>query len=118
MSLHIEFIQKIQSRKDKMHFVGFSIDLNAQLAESGVGCNIGGTYFNNLSYVDHMVLLFPTVKSLRKLLSICQDVAAEHDITYNMKKTEHMLFRPSVTMDISSTVKLTGVDYNFLQRFV
>ena len=93
-------------------------DLNAQLVESGVGCNIGGTFFNNLSYADDMVLLCPSVKALRKLLSICEDFAAEHDIIYNTKKTKCMLFRPSVTMNISPIVKLTGVDLNFVQRFV
>ena len=41
-----------------------------------------------------MVLMSPSVKGLRKLLKVCEQYAAEHDIVYNTKKTECMFFRP------------------------
>ena len=81
-------------------------ELNYALASSGVGCNIGGTFVNNLSYADDMVILSPSVKGLRVLLEKCETFAASHDIIYNTKKTECMLFYSGTHMNIQPSEKL------------
>ncbi|KAL0882048.1 hypothetical protein ABMA27_000629 [Loxostege sticticalis] len=40
-----------------------------------------------------MVLLCPTANGLCKLLTICEEYAAEHGLVYNVKKSEMMVFR-------------------------
>ena len=50
---------------------------------------------NNFSYADDMVILAPSMKALRKLISTCELYAIENDIIYNVKKTEYMIFKPS-----------------------
>ena len=50
---------------------------------------------NNFSYADDMVILAPSMKALRKLISTCELYALENDIIYNVKKTEYMIFKPS-----------------------
>jgi len=41
------------------------------LSMSGVGCYIGNTYCGSLGYADDVILLCPTLMSMRKMLSIC-----------------------------------------------
>ena len=65
--------------------------LNVLLKESNIGCHVGGTCMNNLSYADDQVLITPDAKSMNHLLKICQDFASEHYITYSATKTEAML---------------------------
>lgn len=49
-------------------------------------------YVNNFSYADDIVLLGPTVGSIRTLLKIYEEYAIKHGLTYNVKKSEHMVF--------------------------
>ena len=56
---------------------------------------MGGIQINNFSYADDMVILAPSMKALRKLISTCKLYAIENDIIYNVKKTEYMTFKPS-----------------------
>ena len=65
--------------------------LNHHLQAKGVGCYVGGTWVNLLSYADDMVLLAPTVRALQTLLEVCRAYAGPHDIAYNTTKTECML---------------------------
>ena len=44
--------------------------LTFDLAQTGVGCFVGGFCFNNLSYADDLVILDLTVAALNHLLSI------------------------------------------------
>lgn len=73
-----------------------------------VGCHVNGVCVNNLSYADDMVLLAPSIGALRKLLAVCESYAASHGLTYNVKKSEFMVFKagtkcpefvPSVTLN-------------------
>ena len=92
--------------------------LNVRLIDSGVGCNIGGIFINNLSYADDMVLISPSVKGLRSLVSICEIFATEHDITYNTKKTECMYLRPPMSsFSINPIVYLCGKRLAFVKQF-
>ena len=70
-------------------------DLNLELNATKLGCKMGGIQMNNFSYADDMVILAPSMKALRKLISTCELYAIENDIIYNVKKTEYMIFKPS-----------------------
>ena len=73
---------------------------------------------NNISYADDMVLLCPSVKSLRKLIGICERFAGAHDIIYNTKKTECMMFTSSsIKINVNPSVTLSGDKLRFVERF-
>lgn len=64
-----------------------------ELSSTPIGLRLDGRYANNLSYADDMVLVSPSIKGLQKLLKICEECARKHDLTYNSKKTEMMIFK-------------------------
>jgi hypothetical protein len=64
-----------------------------ELSSAGVGCSVDGCFINNISYADDMVLLGPSVSSLRTLLSICEKYALTHGLRYNVSKSEVVVFK-------------------------
>ena len=58
-----------------------------ELERSGYGCHIGHRYFGVLGSADDLSLLAPTIYSLRKMLSICEQFGLEYDVKYNAAKT-------------------------------
>ena len=75
----------------------FCIYLNkllGKLAEAGVGCYIGNIFVGALAYADDIVLLPPTAKAMRLMLSICDHYAIEYSILFNSKKSKCISFDP------------------------
>lgn len=68
-------------------------DLIVELSSMRVGCRLDGVSVNNISYDDDMVLLGPTVGSIRDMLRVCESYASSHGLTYNVKKCEYMVFK-------------------------
>ncbi|XP_061724850.1 uncharacterized protein LOC133530801 [Cydia pomonella] len=58
-----------------------------------VGCSVDGTFVNNISYADDMVLLAPSVNALNKMLSICEQYAKAHGLKYNTSKSVMLVFK-------------------------
>lgn len=82
----------------------FNLYINSligELSSSGVGCYIDNISYNNISYADDMVLLSPSIRGLRKLISICEKYMISHGLRYNVKKSEILVF------------KCKNRDYNF-----
>lgn len=69
-------------------------DLSVRLKASKIGCSIGGINANHLMYADDLVLLCPSIRSLRTLVDICNSYGAEFDIIYHPKKSECVNFLP------------------------
>lgn len=67
--------------------------LIGELSSAGVGCSIDGTFVNNISYADDMVLLCPSISALRKLLRICERFAVAHGLRYNTTKSVLLVFK-------------------------
>lgn len=44
-----------------------------RLSSSGRGCHIGNVFVGAIGYADDIVLLSPSVSSLKKMLNICQE---------------------------------------------
>jgi hypothetical protein len=56
-------------------------------------CYVDGVCFNNISYADDMVLLSASVSGLRELIFVCEAYARDHNLKYNTKKSELMIFK-------------------------
>ena len=70
-------------------------DLSIRLQKAGVGCHLAGNIMNHLFYADDIVLVSPSVKSLNKLVEICECYGEEFDILFHTTKTECMSFFPN-----------------------
>ncbi|XP_063367778.1 uncharacterized protein LOC134656202 [Cydia amplana] len=93
-------------------------ELIARLSSTGIGCSIGGTIVNNISYADDMVLLCPAISALVKLLKICEEYAVAHGLMYNTKKSELLVFNAGKKEYASvPAVYLCGVPLNRVSRF-
>lgn len=75
-------------------FNAYMDDLSKQLNQERIGCMVGGTRINHISYADDMVILAPSLTGLRKLLGICENYALGHELLYNVNKTEYIVFQP------------------------
>ncbi|KAK2703628.1 hypothetical protein QYM36_017928 [Artemia franciscana] len=93
-------------------------DFNLCLAQTGVGCFIGGVCFNNLSYANDLVILAPTVAALNHLLSICAEFASARDIMFDTAKTQCMvsILRRTPLKHISKAW-LSGVSLSFVGSY-
>ena len=61
--------------------------LNEMLNDSGLGCCIGTSPTNNLSWADDLVIVSPSSHALQEMLNICDSFAKEHLLIFNTKKT-------------------------------
>jgi hypothetical protein len=96
----------------------YMVDLSKLLSESGVGCNIGCTFLNNFSFADDMSLVCPSLSALRKLISICERYADDHDIIYNAKKTVCKCLEPDrLKFDRLPPIQLCGECLIFVDRY-
>ena len=83
-------------------------DLLLELKESGIGCHIGNHYFGVLGYADDIVLLCPSKEGLRKLITICERYAKDHDILFNGSKSKLLVF--GSTSNIVSNIFVNGAE--------
>jgi hypothetical protein len=65
------------------------------LRESGVGCHIGQWFVGALAYADDIVLLTPSARAMRKMLSICDGFAINYNMKFNANKSKCLMFRPN-----------------------
>src|SRR5664279_2180747 len=65
------------------------------LRDSGVGCHIGQWFVGALAYADDIVLITPTARAMRKLLSICDEFAINYSMKFNANKSKCLMFRPN-----------------------
>ena len=54
-----------------------------QLQEAGYGCHIGDKYIGALVYADNVILLGPTIMSLRLMLNTVNNFGKEFDVKFN-----------------------------------
>ena len=63
-----------------------------KIQKSGLGCHIGNSAYNILSYADDVVILAPTVHALNCLLNICKEYAKIFCVKFNSDKSKLMVF--------------------------
>ena len=56
-------------------FCRYIRDLLHDIAQAGIGCNIGGVFVNILAYADDIVLLAPSWRAMQDLLVILESHA-------------------------------------------
>ena len=56
--------------------------------------DIGHQFYGGLGYADDVVLLSPTICGLQVLIYTCQKCSAEHNVTFNSRKTVCTYFGP------------------------
>lgn len=91
--------------------------LIVELSGAGVGCSVDGTFVNNLSYADDMVLLCPSISALHKLISICERYAETHGLRYNSAKSELLVFKTKYKTYKVPPVRLNGTPLKQVPSF-
>ena len=69
-------------------------DLSYLLNKASIGCIVNGTRINHMLYADDSNILAPSPSGLQKLLDICFKYCSQHEIKFNIKKSQCMCFRP------------------------
>ena len=62
------------------------------ITKSKIGCHVGGKPANVFSYADDIVVLAPTVKSLKKIICIINDFKNDFSINFNPDKSFILYF--------------------------
>ncbi len=64
-----------------------------ELANSGVGCYMGGVFAGATGYADDLKLLTPSVNALKILATICMQYAKKFDVLFNGKKSLLIIYK-------------------------
>ena len=62
-----------------------------------MGCYYGNSYVGSLAYADDVVLLSPTLGSLKEMLNICEQYSTDFNIIFNASKTKLMVFGRNIS---------------------
>ncbi len=63
-----------------------------KLKKSGVGCQISNYFIGCLLFADDVTLLCPTIKGLKRMISICEQYATQFNIKFNGKKSKLLIW--------------------------
>jgi retron-type reverse transcriptase len=88
-------------------------DMLKELQESENGCKLGTKTINAIMYADDTAILAPTIQILHKLLKIVQIYCYEHQIKFNISKSNYMTLGNYFQRKIDKTVYITGAEYCF-----
>ena len=66
--------------------------LLVKLKKSGIGCHIGKTFAGAFGYADDIILLSPTVNSIKSLYNMCHEFGREFDIKFNPEKSQFLSY--------------------------
>ena len=61
-------------------------ELSITLNDCKTGCCLNNVLLNHIMYADDMALIAPSVKGLKLLIRLCEQVASRLDITFNSQK--------------------------------
>ena len=67
-------------------------NLFLKLRTSGLGCHIVLTYAGAFGYADDIALMAPSIYSLEKIITTCENYAQTHCITFSPSKLKLMCF--------------------------
>ena len=66
-----------------------------RLRNTGVGCHIGNVFTGGLGYADDILLIAPTVYSLRSMLKVCDNFGFEFNLSFNHDNYQLLNFTKS-----------------------
>ena len=73
-------------------FTVYIDELLLRLKNSLLGCYIGAEFCGAYGYADDVILLAPTLYSLRKMLRICSEYAQDFNVLFNPTKSKLILY--------------------------
>ena len=59
------------------------------------GCHVGSCYAGSFAYADDIILLAPTITSLRLMLQVVHNFGNDYCINFNPSKSEYLVFGKS-----------------------
>ena len=65
------------------------------LKDSKVGFYVGRLCVVAVAYADDIVLLALSVRAMRVLLNVCDELAFKYDVVFNACKSKCLIFNPS-----------------------
>lgn len=77
-------------------------ELLVKLNKSGMGCHIGHIYAGVFAYADDILLLAPTITSLKIMLNITKQFSIEDNITFNSLKSKFIIFARGLDVHVES----------------
>ena len=84
-------------------FTVYVDELPQRLKASGMGGYIGNTFLGSVGYADDIILLCPTLHSLRVMLKVAQSFSDAYDINFNIAKSELVVYGKKGVMECSVT---------------
>lgn len=63
-----------------------------ELQESGVGCYVGRKFCGIVSYADDIMLLAPSQRAMKRMLTICDNYAEKVRVKFNGAKSKALVF--------------------------
>ena len=95
------FVFKIYKCVTNYQFFTVYIDvLLEQLKNQRIGCHIGKLFTGALAYADDVVLLAPSLSSLRKMLLVCEQFSDKFDIKFNFNKSKLIVYGNNPAVNI------------------
>ena len=76
-----------------------------RLRNSGVVCHIGNVFTGGLGYADDILLIAPTVYSLRSMLKVCDNFGFEFNVSFNPDKYQLLNFTKSREQGIAGITR-------------
>ncbi len=68
---------------------GIYIDgLVNELENSGVGCYMGSVFADTFGYADDLKLLIYTIRTMSKMVIICEWYAARYEVMFKVKRAK------------------------------
>ena len=90
-------------------FAVYTDGLLERLQQTGVGCHMGSCFTGAFAYADDITLLARSCKSAFSLLiSVCEDYAAEYDITFIGSKSKFLYFKGRSSTMVPSDILVNG----------
>ncbi len=84
-------------------FTVYVDELPQRLKASGMGGYIGNTFLGSVGYADDIILLCPTLHSLRVMLKVAQSFSDACDINFNIVKSELVVYGKKGVTECSVT---------------
>ena len=81
------------------------------------GCHIGGMICNAFAYADDLIILCPTISSLKKIIIICEVYGDAHDLLFNPDKSYLLIFEcPTLKVPDGISVYICGDKIKIVQK--
>ena len=97
-------------------------DLLVKLRESDLGCHLAGIWIGACCYCDDLCLLAPNAHVLQKMVELCEEYAAAHNIVFStdpnpsQSKTKCLVFTGKNTAVSPPSIKLDGMILPWVEK--